>query len=313
LAVSYGNAVLFGNNEDYDNPYTYLWAVPPGKGTYGGVYLGYTYGRPQGGINEKGLAFDALALPTARLDPRPELPYRGRGDTQFLGKMMSHSATVEEALAFAQGLNWGTSVAFQVLLADATGDAVIIGAGPDGGLAFTRKPQGDGYLVGTNFNRANPENRYGDPPCRRYDTAVEMLEQIETETDLDVGHVQSILDAVHVEGAEQNTLYSNVFDLRNGVIYLYYWHQYGQVVTLDVQDQIDKKASTTRLSELFSQETVEQAAEEYQRHAARAAREDWLNRDGKVLIAGTSVVILGLLGLVVHWFVRSRIPTGESR
>jgi hypothetical protein len=66
FAAAYGNTVLFGNNEDFKDPVTYLWTVPPGEGSYGGVYLGYGYGRPQGGINEKGLAFDGLALSEAR-------------------------------------------------------------------------------------------------------------------------------------------------------------------------------------------------------------------------------------------------------
>jgi len=66
--------VLFGNNEDFNNPETYIWTVPSSDDGYGGVYLGYQFGKPQGGINEKGLAFDALALPEVSLDPHPELP-----------------------------------------------------------------------------------------------------------------------------------------------------------------------------------------------------------------------------------------------
>jgi len=300
FAASHGNTVLFGNNEDFNNPDTYLWVVEPGEGTYGGVYFGYSYGRPQGGINEKGLAFDALALPATRLNPHPELPPKGSADTQFLGKIMNHSATVEDAITFAQSFNWGSSISFQVLLADAAGDAVIISAGPDGEMVFTWKPEGDGYLVGTNFNRANPENRFGARPCWRYDKSVSMLAQIESEADLDADYLGSILDAVHVEGAEQNTLYSNVFDLRNGVIYLYYWHQYDVVVTLNVAEQIGAGLTLTNISDLFSRETVSRAAEEYQRHVEQAARDDWLNRNGKAVIAGGGVTILGLFGIVVY-------------
>ena len=307
FAASYGDRVLFGNNEDFSNPITYLWAVPPGDGTYGGVYLGYRYGRPQGGINEKGLAFDALALPEARLNPHPELPPRPSSESVLLGRIMGQSASVEEAIASAQGINWGSRLSFQVIFADGTGDAVIIGAGPDGELAFTRKPEGDGYLVGTNFNRANPENRDSGPPCWRYDKAVEMLSQIESQADLTAGYVQSILDAVHVEGAKENTLYSNVFDLRNGAIHLTYWHQFDEVVTLDVEEQIAAAGSPIPLGELFSKETVQRAEEEHQRHVARVARDEWLNKNGKaVIVGGGGMIVLGLAGVIVCFGRRKR-------
>ena len=102
---------------------------------------------PQGGINEKGLAFDYNALPEAPLNPNKELPNKGA----IMRKIQQTCATVEEAIALAKKHNWGTSLRWQVLLADATGDAVVISAGSDGELAFTRKPKGDVYLVSTNF------------------------------------------------------------------------------------------------------------------------------------------------------------------
>lgn len=35
---SYGDTVLFGNNEDWINPNTYYWVVPSSGGDYGAVY-----------------------------------------------------------------------------------------------------------------------------------------------------------------------------------------------------------------------------------------------------------------------------------
>jgi serine/threonine-protein kinase len=263
FAASRGNTVLYGNNEDYNNPNTYYWVRPPAEGTYGGVYLGFDNFSPQGGINEKGLAFDYNALPEATLSPHPELPDRGA----IMRRIQQTCATVEEAITVARSYNWGDSIRWQVLLADATGDAVVISAGPNGELAFTRKPQGDGYLVSTNFNRANPDNAFdGSYPCWRYDKATEMLERIEAEADLTVDYFRSILDAVHIEGAVGNTLYSNVFDLRQGLIYLYHWHQFDEVAVLNVAEELARAPSPTRIRDLFSKETVERAAEEHLRY-----------------------------------------------
>jgi hypothetical protein len=263
FAASFGDTVLYGNNEDYNIPNTYYWVRPSGKDIYGGVYVGFDNFSPQGGINEKGLAFDYNALPEAPLNPRPELPDKGG----IMGKIQRTCATVEEAIALAKKHNWGSSLRWQVLMADATGDAAVFSAGPDGELAFTRKPKGDGYLVSTNFNRANPKNTYrGSYPCWRYDKAVEMLDKIESEEDLTVDYFKSILDAAHVESAIGNTLYSNVFDLKNGVIYLYHWHQFGEVATLKVAEEIAKRPKPTRIRDLFSEETVRRAEEEHLRY-----------------------------------------------
>ena len=229
FSASFGNTVLYGNNEDYRIPKTYYWIEPSGENTYGGVFLGFDNFFPQGGINEKGLAFDFNALPEAPLNPHNELPDRG----DIMKRLYQTCATVEDAIALAKKHNWGSSIRWQVLLADATGDAVVISAGPDGELAFTRKEKGDGYLVSTNFNRANPKNTYrGGYPCWRYNKAVEMLKKIKSEKDLTMDYFKSILDACHVEGPGGNTLYSNVFDLKNGVIYLYHWHQFYETAML---------------------------------------------------------------------------------
>jgi len=267
FAASFGNTVLYGNNEDYNNPNTYYWVRPSGEGTYGGLFVGFDNLFAQGGVNEKGLAFDFNALPEAPLNPHPELP--DAGPLTAMRRIQETCATVEEVIEVAQSYNWGTSLRWQVLVADATGDAVVMSAGPDGELAFTRKAPGDGYLASTNFNRANPDNAYNSGPCWRYETAVRMLDRIEGEEDLTVEYFGSILDSVHVESATGNTLYSNVFDLKNGLVHLYYWHQFDEMVTLNVAEELAKAPSPTRIRDLFSQETVDRASEEYRRYRGR--------------------------------------------
>jgi len=304
--------VLFGNNEDFNNLDTYLWVVPSSNDGYGGLYFGYQFGKPQGGINEKGLAFDALALPETILISHPELPYRGASDTQFIGKIMSHSANVDEAITYAQQFNWGNSISFQVLFADASSEAVIISGGPDGELAFTRKPKGNGYLIGTNFNRANPENHFGSFPCWKYDTVEATLVTIEDESSLNMESFRAILDATHVEGAGENTLYSNIFDLRNGLLYLYYWHQFDEVLTLNVAEQINSGMPFTHLTDLFSPETVSQAEDEYQQHVKRVARDEWLNKYFKIIVVVGGLVILGAIGSVIYSFRRRKLLSSRS-
>ena len=257
FTASYGDTVLFGNNEDWINPNTYYWTVPSSGRDYGVVYFGFDNFRPQGGINEKGLAFDVNALPKAALNPHPELPRVKSPFYEFLKKY----STVEEVIDRVKSYSWESAWRAQLHVADRTGDAVVISAGPDGEIAFTRKQEGNGHLVSTNFNRANLQN--GRYPCWRYDTAVSMLEEIQNEDALTAEYLRSILDAVHIEGSSVNTVYSNILDLKNGIIYLYHWNQFDEVVKLDVAEEMTRAPSTTRIRDLFSQETVEQASKEY--------------------------------------------------
>ncbi len=266
FAIRRGERVFFGNNEDWSDPKTMYWVEPSAKGQYGSVYLGFNRYNPQGGINEKGLAFDYNALPRSPMKSHRDLPRR---PGPLISTVMQQAATVEEAMAILRRYDWGGALAWQMLLADATGDAVVVSAGPEGELAFTRKSSGDGFLVSTNFNRTNPDNRLGSYPCPRYEKAVEMLGRIQNESDLTVEALLAIVDAVHVEGPGINTLYSNVMDLRRGTIYLYYWHQYGEVVTLDVAKEIAKASKPTALRDVFSRRTVEQAEKERREYGGK--------------------------------------------
>lgn len=260
FTVSHGDIALFGNNEDYTNPKTYYWVIPSEEDKYGGIYFGFDNFFPQGGVNAKGLSYDINALPNAPFNPHPELPK----PDDWIGRIiMEKCSTVEEAIRMAKSYNWGDSLKWQLHLADAAGDAVVISAGPDGELAFSRKPKGNGYLVSTNFNLANRKNAYAYP-CSRYDTAVRMLDAVDSPEKLTADYCRSVLDAVHVEGPTSNTLYSNVIDLKNGVVYLYHWHQWDEVVTLNIAEMVAKGSQRGRIKDLFSNKTTEKASDEYQ-------------------------------------------------
>ncbi len=266
FAIRRGEKVFFGNNEDWSDPKTIYWVEPSRPGRYGSVYLGFNPYNPQGGVNEKGLAFDYNALPKSPMKSHRELPRR---PGPLANLMMQQAATVEEAVQFLRRYDWGGGLAWQMLLADATGDAVVVSAGPEGELAFTRKSPGDGSLVSTNFNRANSDNRLGGYPCPRYEKAVETLGHIQGESELTVEALRCVVAAVHVQGPGINTLYSNLVDLRRGIVYLYYWHQYGEVVTLDVGKELAQATKPTPLRNLFSRSTVAQAENERRNYAGK--------------------------------------------
>lgn len=276
LMASCDDNVLFGGNVDtqpqkYTETDSYIIIFPPseeddryGSG-YGFVVIGWDwkeagiyYKHFPCGINEKGLAYGMNGLPAVRLNPHSEYSHF----MLFQIKALRECSSVACVIELAKTVDWG-SIAAQYHFADAAGDAVVISAGKNGELAFTRK--NNGYLVSTNFNLANPE--HGEYPCWRYETAVEMLET----GDLTIGYVESVLDAIHQEGRSVNTAYSYIFDLRTGDGYVYYFHQFNEVVEFNVSVELAEstEGATSEyyyLTSLFSEETQNKAAYEFWEH-----------------------------------------------
>jgi hypothetical protein len=271
FSVSNRESAFFCNNEDWFDPETYYWVIPSDLDGYGVLCFGYRNLYPQGGINEKGLAFDANALPRVEVRANPDglKPYQAIVNVII----MRQCATVVEAIDLAKSYDWsqcyGGQLDGQFMIADPTGDAVVIGANTDGEIVFTRKPQGEGYLVSTNFNLVCPDNRFGNYPCRRYQTVEKMLKQIEPEDGLSADLLAPILDKVSAKGRKLNTIYSNIFDLKKGVAHLYYWHQFDHPVTLDVAEIIARQRQPAQIKTLFPASIVSRAAEEHEGYKKR--------------------------------------------
>ncbi len=123
---------------------------------------------------------------------------------------------------------------YQLHFADATGDAVVVSAGDDDEIAFTRIGFDSG-LVSTNINVADSTRDVYD--CWRYSTAMSMLTAITAEDNLTVDSCRDVLDAVHQNGIYA-TKYSNVFDCVNRDIYLWYDRDYTQVVIMNLDEEL---------------------------------------------------------------------------
>ncbi|MGD8515945.1 MAG: carcinine hydrolase/isopenicillin-N N-acyltransferase family protein [Anaerolineae bacterium] len=291
ITVSQGNRVFFGGNDDYVNRDSTYWIDPGGETGYGAIYFGDP-DNVQQGFNAKGLAYDANGTPKAPITSHPgRKPVYG-GYNSYPIHILKECATVEEVIAWVQEHRWHTMMHDQLHFADATGDAVVISAGRDGKVAFTRKPAGDGFLVSTNFNLANPTS--GGYPCWRYRRAEEWLNQIQSPDELAVERMAAIMEAVHVEGPSGWTLYSVVGDLPQRLVYIYFMFQYDAPIVLNIDQEIGRSQSPRPLSELFPEETQLRASKAYRRLVSRSDRCDvigfaWL---GAVV---ASLVVLFLL------------------
>ncbi|UCE41424.1 MAG: hypothetical protein JSV17_00065 [Candidatus Aminicenantes bacterium] len=227
---------LVGNNEDWKNPNTKIWFALPEKGKYGTVYFSFDDMNPQGGMNDQGLVFDYMA--TQPLEVKNSLhKVKFRGD--LMQKVMRECATVEEALKLIDKYNLQYFRKFQVMIVDKSGDSAII----EGDVIQRKKGN---FQVCTNFYLSQLEEGE-EIPCDRYKIATKLLNNNE----LTIDAFRNILSAVHQEGDWGGTQYSNIYDVNRGLVYLYHFHNYENVVVINLEEEFKKGKHTIDIPSLF--------------------------------------------------------------
>jgi hypothetical protein len=245
-----GKNVLVGNNEDdppsgpFLNP-KITFQVAGAERKYGNMIFSFDDGYPEGGMNTAGLFFDITQLPPvpdaqydAAIKDFPGLP------GALLAHIMDGCGSVKEALDLVAGYRLPGIEAAQIFFADKRGDAAVVGVGKDGKIAVTRKT--GQFLLATNFSLANPSS--GNYPEPRYTLASSYWAKHPV---VSVRNFRTILAAIHFEGSPA-TIYSNLYDLKHGDMYLYFFHNYADAVKINLQEQLDKKVTQTiSVSSLF--------------------------------------------------------------
>jgi hypothetical protein len=139
-----GESALYINNEDFSNPATRIWFVPAAPDRYARVLLGFDNGWAQGGMNEKGLAFDWWA---GGFDESYVLLW---GKKPVLGnpaeKMLETCSTVDEAGAFFREHLEPSFTYAWLFVADRTGASAILRA-REGKLEFIESNRSNGIGV----------------------------------------------------------------------------------------------------------------------------------------------------------------------
>ena len=142
--------VLFGNSEDHFDENSAVWYVPATGDEYGCLFLGFSTGFAQGGMNTAGLAFDAAGIEPAPLDDHPELPTPD--PMNFCEIVLRQCATIEEAVELIGSYNLSYVTMAQFQFTDRSGASVVVAPGPDREIAFVYSDSP--FQVTTNTNAA---------------------------------------------------------------------------------------------------------------------------------------------------------------
>ena len=243
-----GEVVLVGNNEDSKIPYTRVWFIPAENELFGRVYFGYDNWSPQGGMNDQGLFFDYFSVRKLEIKQSGDKP---KFPGPYTDTMMAKCATVEDVLEMLSKyhLEWNPKI--QMFVVDKTGDSAIIE-----GKTVVRNC--DAYQVVTNFRLSRiPEDqrpcRWPAWSCSRYKKAEKMLLVSDIPT---VAHFRDILKATHRNpyNVIGSTQYSNIYDLTNGLVYVYYLNDFDNNIVFNLSEELKKGRHYLDLPPLFGKE-----------------------------------------------------------
>jgi tetratricopeptide (TPR) repeat protein len=250
IYASDGTTALAGNNEDSNNPFPIVWFQPGKDGKFGYMCFGFQSGWPkmeglqwEGAVNEKGLFYDFATTDEVKVPRDPNKP-----DSWGLsGKMIMECSTVDEAIKLFSEYNFKDGVwKGHYLIGDRFGNSAIIEP-----LAVIRRDRK--YQVATNFLQSKTDPEASTDP--RYRLASKLFEQSDT---ISIDLFRRILDDTHMEeynGSFTATLYSYIHDLAKGDVYIYNFHNYDNVIKLNIHEELKKGEHTYLISSLFPYET----------------------------------------------------------
>lgn len=224
-----GDTVLVGNNEDYFYHYSSdMWFTAPSEGSYGRVCFANS-GFVQGGMNEKGLFYDGALCPNTQVPNSPDKPSLGMDMGEIV---LSKCANVDEVVEMLKGYNIPRNLGDHLMFVDESGSSVIIEWVENEMVVV---PGETDFQAATNFFITKPE--LGGYPCSRYTAVERMLTECD---ELSVGVFSDILDAVSQQWAGGGTKYSNIYDLKRRVVYVYTRSDFSKYAEFHLEDELKK-------------------------------------------------------------------------
>ena len=232
--------VLAGNNEDRDNIETIMNLVPATEKYFGRIVFGYADAPFQGGMNDQGLFIDANAVRSTGWKPDTG---KETYSWMLMMTLLATCASCEDVKAFFERYNIPALDLARFPVADRSGASMVVEYA-HGQVQFVVSDQW--YQIATNFIMSNVTE--GNMPCWRYRAADSMLAGAKN---LSVDLIRNILEATHQEGRAL-TVYSNIYDLKRGIVYLYNLRDFKNVVVLNLCEELKKGERRVDVPSLFA-------------------------------------------------------------
>lgn len=225
------------NNEDYWlDVDAYIQIEPKSKNEFARLWYGWD-NFAQGGINDKGLFFDAAVTPEKEKRKSYGNPKNNLGD-----KILAHCSTVEEALSFLEKEKIALNKS-HMMFGDKTGKAVVVEW--INGKRILHWIEGN-KLIMTNYLLSEPEA--GNYPCYRYKSIEEKISEIEKSgEDINLLKVGNTFGQAaqpprkNEKGRVGGTVYTSFIDITDNKFFLSYKLSNKNVIKLDLNSEFEKR------------------------------------------------------------------------
>jgi hypothetical protein len=236
-----GSTILVGNNEDNTPTLkSYLWYYPKNDSKHGYVTWGNVKKLPEGGMNEKGLFWDAAAMPN-RI---PIVINKAKNNFKgyFVEKALGECATVEELVNLISKYNLIWQEKAQIFVADATGDYAIIHAN----YIMRKADIKTNYFSLANYCLKDAES--ANFQCHRQGYAQKALS---TQPIITKELFRNILAKTAQTYVTNATLYSQICDLKNGTFQLFQKYNFDEKKEINLKEELEKGERTVEIKDYF--------------------------------------------------------------
>ena len=226
FSIHQDEAVFVGNNEDGYNPYA-RYKILPGTGEhYGRIIFSFDNNWGIGGMNEKGLVFDWMghSEDTFWKKDSSKKDYVGN----LSEKIIAECATVEEALKYYETYNEPLFKTSLIVFADTSGMTAFVFWEKN---KLTIQRCKGRCVVGFGGNKV--AEKYG-----------------EIEGSMNKQQMIELLNLAQQKGTTP-TLYSNLYDLKKGMVHLFYFHNFEEEIVLDLHVELQKGKQNVELKDIF--------------------------------------------------------------
>ncbi|OYU94708.1 MAG: hypothetical protein CFE21_13525 [Bacteroidetes bacterium B1(2017)] len=246
--ISYKGKTMFGSNCDAYWTTTKIWFEPSEKsGEYGAAFIGSRMNSegnyaPQTGMNEEGLAFtrNAVETPLKELRNNPTKTSI-TNESDYLRNILKKCKTVVEAKQFIEGYNFNYFSNDVFVYVDKSGSYLIVE--PD-----TLYIASENTFALANFCPSTTDLSKVNKARYLKGKAI-LVEGIDTS----INYCRALSDSMHVcrKWKGDGTLYTNIFNIQDGLIYLYFYHDYSHEVRFILKEELDKGKHLLALPSLF--------------------------------------------------------------
>ncbi len=309
--ITHAGKTMVGNNEDAWRYNSRLVFTPAQNGKYGMVSTIHRDNLPQGGMNEYGLMYDGLTVPTRT--PKSQAGKKEFRFRQINDDIMSRCKTVDEVYRFLKEYDLSEVNGGMPVFVDAAGNYLVI-------EADTMIRGNDAKYVISNFCPSQMPD-LSKVVQQRYHRGSRFLEN---KSDSSLAFCTAMMDTMHEcrERKGDGTLYTSIFDLNDGIVYIYFYHDFSKVAKFNLKEELAKGAHTVDMESLFAPNAEYQTLKSYMTPNSRPwllhglgwtvlfllfsalfFGIDYARKQSRNQQFGTIKLILSAASLVVAWYI----------